>query len=187
MCNLNIVIKTQELNVTGFMQSVTTNSFEKNTDGDGFWCDKGSLIKSESKVDLTNYTSELNKSNFIISHQRWATHGKVADMVQPFENDEFVFAHNGILSTFYEYTDATKSDSYKFICRFMDELNERRTLTRDEGIVESLKILLDGVSGSYSIVLFDKITNCMYYFKNSGTTIHGFHTKGYKRKLYGIY
>jgi len=176
MCNFNILIKKEKIkednlkNLTGFLMAVTSYSYMNNADGDGIYFNNPNLlIKSRDKLNLTNFEKEIKKSNFIISHQRLATSGLTSKYIQPFFSDEFVFGHNGILS---EYVKGNHSDTFRFFIKFLKKFNKITENSREKRIVKTIKDMLKNTYGSYSMVLFDKVTKNLYYFKNCRTDIY---------------
>ncbi len=199
MCNLNIIIKKRCSNdiskvkkslevakIYSFLCGVTRNSFELNDEGDGIYLsnedkkDKGVLIKGKKKRNYDNMICSIRDSSFIITHQRIATSGKTAEYTQPFENVEFVLAHNGVML---EFVEENHSDTYVFFNKFVKEFKKSGRKTRSRKVVGAIKKLLDGKSGLFSIVIYDKKEKAMYYFKNSYARI-SFHRSTQKKFLY---
>lgn len=169
MCNLNIIIRRKKLkNLTSFLMAVTSSSYSDNDDGDGiFFRDK--IFKSREKLDLLNYSSGINKSKIIISHQRRATSGFEDQWIQPFVNPDFVLVHNGVINGF---TRKKGSDTWGFFLKFLKNF-KRFDGTREENIINTIKKLLDNNRcGSYSIAILDRQTDNIYYFKNTSPSIH---------------
>jgi len=181
MCNLNIFIKSHKKNhdklkkIISFLEVTTTNSFLYNNDGDGFYFDyNNKLIKSEHKINLLKYSQDIKNSNFILSHQRLATHGLKNKYIQPFKNNDFIFLHNGILSG---YTNTQHSDSYLFFNEFYKAFLSFKDVKREDNIIKALQLLLNEVLGSFSICVFDIKTNILYYVKSSTTQIYFYRNK----------
>jgi glucosamine 6-phosphate synthetase-like amidotransferase/phosphosugar isomerase protein len=163
--------------VTPFLQSVTSNSFTTNDDGDGFWCNHNQrLVKSLGKINLFEYEKDLEKSNIIITHQRLSTSGHTIEYVHPFENKDFVLVHNGIINQFQR---KDGSDTRGFFKSFTEEFkgNRKSHTTREERILKAIRNLFVKDEGSYSIFILDKITNKGYYFKNYAPNIHFYRIK----------
>jgi len=174
MCNLNILIKKkskneEELtNVGVFLMETTLNSYSFNKDGDGFYSD-GFLIKKFEKLNLLKYLDKIINSKFVITHQRIATSGFEKEFLQPFENKDFVIVHNGVIN---EFLEAEGSDTFGFFNEFIREFKKIKG-KREKKIIKAVKNLLDNLNyGSYSIALFDKKTENLYYFKNNNTDIY---------------
>lgn len=174
MCNLNTIIKTGKLEGQEFRKLVssiigmTTNSYLKNDDGEGFYFNHTDcLIKQKKKINLLGHLIKLNESKFIIGHERISTSGFEDKYLQPFSKGEFVLEHNGVLSSFVE---ENHSDTYCLFNKFL-ELFESKKGSREERITQSIKELFDDRSGTYSIGIFDKVEEVFYYFKNSTQSI----------------
>lgn len=185
MCNLNIIckekkfIKSKEdlVKLVVFLQNTTANSYASNHDGEGFYAG-GFLVKSLEKINMFLLSKQIHDSDIILTHQRQATSGFSSEFTQPFEDQDFVIAHNGIIN---DFLGKNGSDTFGFFNRFVKEFN-KSTGSRDERIVKSVKKLLDKLDGgTYSIALIDKNTNILYYFKDDFTTINFY---SFKRMLY---
>jgi len=187
MCNLNIFIKTFKKNgdklnnLTNFLNCSTSTSFIMNNDGDGVYFDfEDKLIKSKNKINFINHKNLIRKSNFILSHQRLATHGLSHKYTQPFKSEEFVLLHNGILS---EFAKKNYSDSWGFFKEFQKGFKKSKEQTREKKIRQTIKNLLKEKTGSFSIAIYDKIEKVIYYFKNSSTNMSFYRTKN-KQECY---
>lgn len=176
MCNLNILIKTKNnpKNESSFLMATTSHSFISNNDGDGIFLNN-KVVKSKEKINIFNYLKDITKSKFILSHQRLSTSGFSEDYIQPFESKEFILVHNGIINDFLK---ETGSDTHGFFNDFVYYFNSLNG-NRDENIVKTIKVLLDKTNGSFSIALFDKKANVIYYFKNRSTSIYFYESKNY--------
>ena len=175
MCNLNVVITTDKLNqitrdcLPIFLTGVTQNSYEYNNDGDGIYFDSNKLVKGTDKLNLYNYNQDIINSNFIISHQRITTSGTHKFYTQPFEDDDFVLAHNGEIS---ELAVKKDSDTFVFFKMFKKYFKKAKG-NREQKIINCIRKIISKLTyGSYSIVIFDKSSQKLYYFKNTATTIY---------------
>lgn len=186
MCNLNIIVKKDYPNETdtikktveavklySFLTGITKNSYERNDEGDGIYLSNGLLIKSKNKVNYDDIIKEMLNSNYIITHQRIATSGKTSTYIQPFENEEFVVVHNGVMS---EFVKDDHSDTFVFFKEFVELINVSKGKTRTRKIVSSIKKLLNGNLGYYSIAIYDKREKVMYYFKSYASSISFYRT-----------
>jgi len=171
MCNLNILIrKSERVNkrITPFLMATTSASFRGNNDGEGFYFNK--LVKGLNKIDAYKYRQELNKTRVILTHQRFSTSGKTNRYTQPFENMDFVFMHNGVMS---DFVDGDKSDTYICFKEFQKEFNcTDTTLKRTTRIKQTIKKLFKQREGKWSIVVYDKIGDRIYYFKEETAKIN---------------
>ena len=177
MCNINILVKRKFRNVAPFLMAASSASYISNDDGDGIYCSYNNrVIKSIEKVDYTKFANQINHSNFIITHQRLSSSGFTAEFTHPFENNDFVFIHNGVMNSFIKETGT--SDSFGFFQEFIKEFNSRNG-NREHDIVSSLKKLFSRKDcGWYSIAIYDKIARRLYYFKDDRTRISFFRHKG---------
>jgi len=183
MCNLNIFINTDktDLSFLSFLDSATKNSYLGNPDGDGvYFSDENIIIKTSDRLNYLKFEDNIKNSKFILSHQRIATSGKTAKYLQPFDDKEFTLLHNGILS---DYVGDGHSDTYNLFREFLRVFNSDKTTAREKKIIKAIKSVLDENTGSFSICLFDKITQNLYYFKNSRSSIYGFRSED-KKSLY---
>lgn len=180
MCHLNILVKDKENNsqvVADFLNNVTAVSYYLNDDAEGLYFSKtDKLIKSDDKINLTLYNQDILTSNFILCHERISTSGKSKKYHQPFVYGDFVFLHNGIIN---EFVKKDASDTYGFMLKFIKNFNESKSKVREKNIVKAIQETLTDVYGSFSIALFDKKTEKLYYFKNSSTEIHFYKNKKY--------
>jgi len=177
MCNLNVLIKKRndEIDYTAFLMSVTSSSFADNDDGDGVYFNSSDRIeKGENKVNILKHNKEVNESSVIITHQRISTSGRTAKYTQPFMDENIVLAHNGILT----YTEVKgKSDTFvmfeKLSKLFKERLNDvSLTISREKKLIKSIQEVFGDESGSWSIIIYDKINETLFYFKSSTTTIN---------------
>lgn len=174
MCNINIVINLKEknslnlLNLNSFLNGVTTLSFDNNSDGDGFYCDRGLIVKSNNKINYSKYFEEISKSNFIISHQRKATSGFKKKFTHPFKSDDFVLVHNGVLR---HYIREGKSDTSVMFEEFIKEFKNNKG-NRKEKIIKSIKKIFRDDYGSWSVAIYDLKEKCLYYFKDEYTSMN---------------
>jgi predicted glutamine amidotransferase len=167
MCHINILVRSKLKDsdkVCGFFQTITTKSFDTNKDGDGvFFSGTNKVYKSENKLNYVEYLEDFKKAHTIISHQRFSTSGKTEDYTHPFESDELIMVHNGVVGT--KAKDG-HSDTYIMFQEFKSEFAVE-TGTRTERMTKAIKKCgKDWDNGSYSIAIFDKVEQSMYYFRN---------------------
>ena len=175
MCNLNILINltNQPLKTYAFLTGASNLSYKDNSDGDGIYFDNDVLVKSKDKIDLFNFIDIFKKSKLFLSHQRLKTSGESEIYTQPFENPDFVMAHNGVL---HQYVKDEKSDTFVVFNEFIN-LFEKLNGSREERIIKVAETLFKDEYGSWSISLFDKKTKILYYFKDCTTKINCFINK----------
>ncbi len=148
---------------------VTSNSYADNSDGDGFYSGD-LLVKGKDKINLLSFHEVITNSKVNICHQRLATSGLTPRYIQPFNDRDFVLVHNGVIN---EFLGKKGSDTYGFFRKFIKKFEKSKGKSREERIIKTIKELLDNLTyGSYSIALFDKVSENLYYFKNYSTNIH---------------
>lgn len=179
MCNINIILTSDDFRqsysypLLSYLQSATSVSYDANQDSEGAYI-RGAVIRSKDKINYLPFDEELKQEPCIITHQRIATAGKSIDYAQPFRQNGFIMVHNGHLN---EYVEGTHSDTHILFNRFCSEVAKEKELSRESAIIKALKTLLDGVSGSYSIAVYDESTKLLYYLKNGSTWMFWYRTK----------
>ena len=174
MCNINILIKKKGHfprveKILPVIQHVTGYSFVTNSDGEGAYFSKSKKLKKGlKKLDYGVYKTEIDESRTIITHQRISTSGFSNKYTQPFMNRDFVLVHNGILSSFVR---GKKSDTSVMFETLTKNFRLGKSKTRERRIVKAIQKTLDENGGSYSILLYDRITGLSYYFKSDSTSI----------------
>jgi len=171
-------MKTEELmgenllNYVGFIVASTSNSYVGNDDGDGmYFTGTNKLVRSKNKINPLLYIDDIGASDITLTHQRISTSGKTEEYTQPFQDDEFVLAHNGVLSQFVDY-ELKHSDTYNLFEKFKTYFKEMNGRDREERIKRTIQVIFDEQFGSYSIFIYDKIGDKLYYFKNKSTSIY---------------
>lgn len=178
MCNLNILFRRNlKIDVLPFIMASTSHSYISNYHGEGFYVNASKIIvKQDAKINYLPYKQLISNSNVIITHQRYASSGHTTEYHQPFQNKDFVFVHNGVVNKFLK---DKGSDSFGFFNDFIKEFERAAHNEREKNIVTAIKNLLDNESsGWYSMLLYDKITKCSYYFKSTSPGIRFYRYKG---------
>jgi len=168
MCNINtLFIKNKLKNTTQFMMAVSSHSFETNKDGEGIYISSTDTVhKSRDKINLFEFKNEIEKSNVLISHQRLSTSGFELEYNHPFENENFVMVHNGVIN---QFKNGTGSDTFGFWSKFNEEFNSITShLSRENKVKRVIKKLFKVDSGSYSILIHDRKTKNSFYFRGTG-------------------
>jgi len=126
--------------------------------------------------------NRLRTVKVALGHNRFTTQGaaNINDNNHPFQIGEFSLIHNGTLypndkatEVYDEYIKEhqdyanVETDSFKFFCVVMAHFDNiiDDSLTREERIVEAVRMALKQHGGVFSIFLTDMATNLMYYFK----------------------
>jgi glucosamine 6-phosphate synthetase-like amidotransferase/phosphosugar isomerase protein len=167
MCNINAIYrKNGTTSLTGFIQSISANSFVRNDHGEGaFFSSTNEVIKTRNKIDYIPYKNDIENSKIVITHQRYSTSGFEVQYNHPFQSKEFVLVHNGVIN---QFLNGSGSDSSGFFNKFVAQFDSIHShLSRQQKIIYVLKNLFRQDSGSYSILIYDKKSRCSYYFRNS--------------------
>lgn len=168
ICHINFLWKKGGLKSKDlpFLDVITFNSFDSNSDGEGLLTPTSIIKRSQARVIPSKHASQIINQQFIIYHERLGTHGqKNADNTQPIKIDDIVFIHNGIM---YGNFDKQKSDSYLVCEKITKELgNEDRT-----ELPKILKRVFESEHGSKSVFVYDQKTNKLFYYKNSATSFY---------------
>ena len=116
-------------------------------------------------------------SNIGIAHTRWATHGKVnktnAHPIFSF-NKNFVIVHNGIIENYIDLKNKYLKD-YSFKTETDTEviINLIDYLSKKYNILDSIKILLTLLKGTFACLVINKNENKIYFFKHKSPLIIG--------------
>jgi len=182
MCNINILIRKKlKHNIKPFIHSVTSNSFINNNNGEGVYCDyENKVLKSSSKIDYTKIDN-IDKSKIVLTHQRYTTSGYGDENIQPFNNNNFVMVHNGVLNHLLkDDKNSVLSDTAILFEKFNKLFEQKKTdiKNRKNVIVDIIKELFNDDYGTYSIFIYDKVTNKGYYFKDNSTRMNIYKVNG---------
>lgn len=193
MCQIQLVKPLNYKNLTkkdveNFSNLMYWGSF-RNSDSYG-WYSNTQFHKSIEKLDFDKVYNELSKSKheFLIGHNRYKTKGdnKVMDNNHPFETEHFVVVHNGVLSNdeslkrFYDLEYKVETDSY-----IIPALLEHFYSSHND-VIKAIKQTAEEIYGSFSIVVFFKPEQRIFYFKEKGTDFaFGLAKDGDKYTLYG--
>lgn len=161
MCNINVAYRKDGKNchlIKEYMNFASYNSYYRNNDADGYFAFKGDryfVNKSIHKIKVEE------NCWFVCSHQRLATSGKPEESIHPFETDDFILVHNGV---FDNMGDWEKSDTREFVGKLQSNYKGN--------MIEAIQETTKQVSGRFSIVVYDKNEDRVYYFKESGTDMY---------------
>jgi hypothetical protein len=134
---------------------------------------EGKIKTFKNKGDVKDNIKEILRAikkaeTFLIAHTRQSTQEKATDNINnhPFENERFIWVHNGILfndnnlkkELGLEYEGKTDSIIIGEIIKHYE---------KQEGFIQGLKTALGRIEGSFFTLLIDKKTQDIYLFKNS--------------------
>lgn len=119
----------------------------------------------------------LLNDNFIVGHNRWKTSGSEDKNFNnhPFEMGDFVLVHNGVidnddvLKEDFKVNHKIETDSFVILWLVNEFYNKSDKNTRDDKIIDSIKRTFKLLEGSISVVIYDRVSKNIYYFKNSRT------------------
>lgn len=165
MCQLNcLFIKKKQNDITSFIQSIMAAGFLNNNHGCGIYTSSDNIVrKSDDLINGFEIKEQIENSKVILTHQRYATSGHSIEYHHPFESNEFLVLHNGIMNQFLK---DKGSDTSGFFEDFQIEFNLLKG-SREQKIIDTINKLFKDGQGSYSILIYDKISKLSYYFKNT--------------------
>ncbi len=195
MCEIHFIYKKQKLmkeDLNEFIKMMCFGSLRKHDDAWGFFTDKTSF--KQGGIFDPNVTDICAiKSNFIVGHNRLSTIGigplwkrwraktnKEIEELQhhPFKLGDFLLVHNGVISNarsiFKKYKIQTpiKTDSFAIIYLIWHYFKKSQEKDRQGKILDAIQKTTKKLEGWYSIILYDKKANKLYYFKEPTTNFN---------------
>jgi len=170
MCNINLIYrkdKTASYKIPELMNIISFYSFVDNNDGEGcvyFLNDDLLIKKSVNKLRYSKPTW------FLVSHQRLATSGYNAKNIHPIETKDLLILHNGVI---YDFGDEEKSDTY-----YLAEMLQKH-YKKYKDVSKAVRRITKEIYGSYSVVVIEKKTKKVFYFKNDRTNMFILNSKNY--------
>lgn len=173
--NSNLTIE----DITEFKTLMSLGSMT-NDDAFGIFNDKV-LIKQIGKFDKNSLKridiNKLLQSNFLIGHNRFKTTGEASHNFNnhPFILNDFVLVHNGMINNYntlkknYGINHKIETDTFIILWLINHYFQSYHHENRQKRIIKAIKKTTKKLIGSYSVFLYDKITNNIYYFKNYPT------------------
>jgi glucosamine 6-phosphate synthetase-like amidotransferase/phosphosugar isomerase protein len=155
MCNINIIknrLGKKSRDVTECMNAITLMSFKTNNDAEGHYCENFKVTTSTEKQIFRGTHS------MIVAHERFSTSGKIAEMSQPLEDENFILTHNGVFGGL-----GNKDESDSFI--YLKKLEKEFAKTKDTKT--AINNVNKETAGYYSIVLYNKKTKEHLYYKHN--------------------
>ena len=149
--------------------------------GIGYFDDGIKICKDVGSVDhLSTLIPKSIKTNIMIGHTRWATHGRPSKTnTHPHLsfNKKICLVHNGVIDNYLEIKDFLLNKGYKFYgetdSEIVANLLEYYYLSYKD-IIESIKKVISIIKGSYAIAFFKSDDdNTLYVFKNTSPLIIG--------------
>ncbi len=159
MCNINLLMKKISQNDLPFLEMASLQSFQNNDDGEGYLTPQYTKV-SANKIFISQEDNIIGQP-WIAMHERLTTHGTDEEYnIQPIRESNIILLHNGVL---WNYYDQIKSDSRIMTENINSKIDEK---------VDTQKAIVDEFSkadGSKSILVFDRLTEKLYYYKNQDT------------------
>ena len=173
MCG--IIGITSKENVKDNLIKCLSNLEYRGYDSVGVYLNK--LIKTKGRVKDLVIPSYLD-SKVGLGHSRWATHGDISDKnAHPFESDNFVLVHNGIIDNYLEYKEELLLNKYHFKSDTDSEviLNLLECYYKKyQDEVKAFKSVLKLIKGTYALgIIFKKDYNKIYFAKKESPLIIG--------------
>lgn len=110
----------------------------------------------------------------------WKPSGKEVDLKNynnhPFKIDDLLLVHNGTLWNYrklkkeYKIETEIETDSYIILYLISHFLNESKEKKRLDKIVDAIKNTTKKLEGNYSVMLYDKLSRNIIYFRNEFTS-----------------
>ena len=135
-------------------------------------------FKEKGTFNLKRFKhKKLLNEGFIVGHNRFTTSGSEDKNFNnhPFEIDEFVLSHNGVLFNDEELRKEFKikskieTDSFVILWLINHYFKKSKKNNRVKKMTDAIKRTTLKISGSYSVFVYDKEDKNLYYFKNSKT------------------
>ena len=173
MCNVHF-IKALDGKLSAYDLKQMSNMLESasrgNPHGFGHFSNKDKF-KSGKAFDERKHGDRLNQyknHDFVVGHNRYATHGEhSAKNSHPFENDRFVYVHNGVIQNFEELKAKHFPNSNLVVdSEIIGELILKYTGLNDKDVVKAIKKTTKKLDGWYSVFLYDKKFDKLYYFRD---------------------
>lgn len=160
MCNINLILRKdgKDTNqISQYMNVVSQVSWLKNDNGEGYLARNNEQGWTFAKgLDKIIYRGRYN---FIVSHQRYATTGNKEGNAHPFLTKNVLIMHNG---TFYNISKGNDSDS-----KIFTEIFDKNYKQNKGKMIKTINDTHKEVNGTYSIVVFDRKKERLYYYKSS--------------------
>ena len=181
MCQIQFIKKLREnLNerdLQEFFKLMEFGSFD-NSDAFGFF-NRDVLFKNKGIFNLETFQKNkmLLSNNFLIGHNRLATSGdkNKNQNNHPFIINNFMLVHNGIINNSDELRKEFKvksnieTDSFIIIYLINHYFKKSLKKNRIKRIIDAIKKTTKKIEGFFSVFLYDKKDNNIFYFKDDKT------------------
>ena len=187
MCQIQLIYKRKKLNNEDLDEFIKLMCFGAFDNGDAWGIfNKSHMFKQDkifnpASIDLKRFT----KDNFVVGHNRLEC-GSIDTFNfrkkennnlnnHPFELNDFLLIHNGIIHNAAKLFKKNKleteivTDSYIIIYLINKYFKMSLKSSRKDKIIDAIIKTTKKLSGWYSVVLYDKIGDELYYFKDDIT------------------
>jgi len=184
MCEIQF-IKRLEKNLTKFDKEQFIDTMKKGavTNGDAYgifsrnyMMKEGISFKTKIKnLERDSQEFKLVESNFLVGHNRYTTSGKANLNYNnhPFEVGDFIIVHNGVLWNDDELKKTYSLDYKEEVdSAIIGHLLNHLVVEHKETITDAIKIVAESLTGSFSIMVYVKSEDNLYYFKNDRTEFY---------------
>lgn len=177
MCQIQLVHKFDNKKLTKEdiiqFKSLMLKGSESNDDAWGYYSvgdNRLSVHSGELQWEMMDEIDDVNTTT-IFGHNRLATHGNAKELYNnhPFESENFVLVHNGVLSShddikrLNDFNYNVETDSYIIVALL------EKIYADTKNVEETIINVAKSINGSFSVLLLFKPTNRIFYFKENGT------------------
>ena len=143
-------------------------AYENNDDMEGMYCSHlDAAAFSLNKSTFSEIADAAARSKMVMYHARRSTSGLTIDNVQPFVEDGFVFAHNGIYSIKPALTNKNESDSKIVFKAFLTHVKTNDVPTAYQLAIETVC----DAPRSFSTFIYDIANGVLWYTKSATTSM----------------
>ena len=163
MCNINLIYNKRnrdDFNVTNCMNVMSYNSWKSNDHGEGFIAQ----IESDSGVVTGKSPTKIifrESCKLLVTHQRLSSSGFNDANIHPHETKDLILMHNGVFRGMGNEKD---SDTKEYV----EKLQQLYPIM---GLIKAIKYLHKTILGSWSIIVYEKQTGKIFYYKNMLTSM----------------
>ena len=141
---------------------------------------KGKIQELENSISHSNFNNQ--KTNFLMSHTRWATHGEPNDTnSHPHISlgKKFYIVHNGIIENYHQLREILLEVGYEFysgtdtevLVNFLEYITE---LYPKNSLEKNISLALSKVKGTYGLIIFSILKpDEIYVIKKSSPMVLG--------------
>jgi len=182
MCGILGIVAKQEFPIVEALKRLKRLEY-RGYDSAGFATKEGFCLKKVGLIDdLIKVVQEKYnglKSNLIISHTRWATHGNVSDMnAHPhFDcNKEIFIVHNGTIDNYKEIRKELEEKGHRFWSETDSELFAHyfeQGIKEGKSIKEIVEEIFEKFEGTYAVLVIFKNQNKLIAIKNGSPLVMG--------------